>query len=200
MNKLPHFFILITILFALVVIGCNTTKDTNNPSACKTNGTVEDLTGLDGCGLLIVLENGDKYLPTTNDFEGKTLAAGQKISFGYKEAEAMASICMAESKIVELTCLTILAENPIPEKIPCLDITKPMEIEWMAKAIKSHQPKTITKYAYRTDGWAYILKGKEVHMYDCQGTLVCSDESGDIAPCAKLTMPGATGALIWEAN
>ena len=195
MNKL-HILLSVSFFSSLILLtACKTSKSSGDYSKCTTNGTVQDFSGLDGCSLLIVLENGDKYLPTNPEVDGKVLKAGQNIQFGYKEGEDMVSICMSESKIVELTCLNILEEAPIPEKIPCLDITKPMEVTWMAKMIKSHQPEQILKYAYRTDGWAYLFKGKETLMYDCQGTLVCEKSESD---CLKLVMPGAKGQIIWQ--
>ena len=181
----------------LLFMACNTSKKSKGNESCEQMATVQDFSGLDGCGILIVLDNGDKYLPIADEFEGKKLQAGQKISFGYKEAEAMASICMAESKIIELTCLNILEEG-IPEKIPCDDINEPMSKEWMAKLLKSHQPEQVIKYNYRTDGWAYLFTGKKVYLYDCQGTLICENAEGSTEECTKLVMPGAKGKIIWQ--
>lgn len=85
-------------------LACGTNKQTNdNSMSCKTNGTVKDYTGLDGCGLLIELENGDKLEPmeVADDFE---LKDGQKIAFDYEEVEDVASICMV-GKIVRITCI-----------------------------------------------------------------------------------------------
>lgn len=181
----------------ILTLACNTAKKSNGNDACEQMATVQDFSGLDGCSLLIVLENGDKYLPTSNEFEGTKLVAGQKISFSYEEAEAMASICMAESKIIELTCLSIL-EGSIPEKTPCDDINEPMSKDWMAKLLKSHQPEQVIKYDYRTDGWAYLFTGKKVYLYDCQGTLICENTEGSTEECIKFVMPESKGKIIWQ--
>lgn len=85
-------------------MACGTSKQTNDDTmTCKTNGTVKDYAGLDGCGLLIELKNGDKLEPmeVVDDFK---LKDGQNIAFDYEEVEDMASICMA-GKIVRITCI-----------------------------------------------------------------------------------------------
>ena len=64
MRSLLFFFCIVCIL------SCKTKKDVseNKHSDCKITATVKDFHGLDGCKFLIVLENGDKLLPTkTND-------------------------------------------------------------------------------------------------------------------------------------
>jgi len=63
--------------------------------------TLKDLTGLDGCGILIELENGTKLEPTnlsvySNDV---SIEDGKKVWIKYHEVE-MASICMVGPMIV----------------------------------------------------------------------------------------------------
>jgi hypothetical protein len=74
-------------------------------SACITNGTIKDFTGLDGCKFLIVLENGDKLLPAKVSDESFEFTDGQKIRFDFVELEDAMSICMAEKMIIEITCI-----------------------------------------------------------------------------------------------
>jgi len=50
-------------MFCLLSCGGNKGVPNDNSTACSTTGTVKDFTGLDGCKLLIVLENGDKMEP-----------------------------------------------------------------------------------------------------------------------------------------
>jgi hypothetical protein len=60
-----------------------------------TKATIKDFTGLDGCGMLIVLENGDEIEPSNlNNFSSSvSISDGQKVWVKYHEIGAM-SICM----------------------------------------------------------------------------------------------------------
>jgi len=60
-----------------------------------TKATIRDYTGLDGCGMLIVLENGDEIEPSNlNNFSSTvSISDGQKIWVKYHEIGG-ASICM----------------------------------------------------------------------------------------------------------
>jgi hypothetical protein len=80
------------------------------PSACKKNtacveGIARDYTGLDGCGMLIDLNNGDRLMPVSIP-AGVTWVARKKICIRYKEKPAF-NICMA-GKTVEIISLTYL--------------------------------------------------------------------------------------------
>lgn len=90
-------FIFISILF---LFSCNRTSCENAQAA-----TIEDYTGLDGCGLVIKLQNGTVLEPVNlNDF-GITPTDGMKVWLKYHEVSGMASICMV-GPIVEIDCLT----------------------------------------------------------------------------------------------
>lgn len=105
MNTIRNIKLLLVFgLFSL--ISCHSGKSSDGANGCNTQGTVEDYTGMDGCRLLIVTEDGKKLLPGNildSDFQ---LVAGQKISFDYRPIDMM-SVCMAEDQIVEITCIKI---------------------------------------------------------------------------------------------
>lgn len=187
-------------IFVLCSLGaCKVQKgNTSNDSACNTSGKVQDFTGLDGCKLLIVLENGDKYLPTTPEFEGTKLEAGQEISFGYEEVEAMASICMAESKTIEFTCLKVTSAIPI--KPECFNTEQPTSVAWMKKLMLKLKPESISKYTFRTDGWAYFFQGKSNYLYDCQGNLICDTQKNKSEDCLKFVENRTKGTIIFQAE
>jgi len=67
-----------------------------------TKATIRDYTGFDGCGMLIVLENGDEIEPSNlNNFSSTvSISDGQKVWVKYHEIGAM-SICM-EGPTVEI--------------------------------------------------------------------------------------------------
>ena len=77
-----------------------------NNDACKDwiDATIENKTGLDGCGWVLKLNNGS-YLEPTNisDFDIE-LIDGKPVSLSYVEASGMLSICMI-GKIVNINCM-----------------------------------------------------------------------------------------------
>lgn len=77
------------------------------PGACDCSypysGEIVDYTGLDGCGLMIELSNGEVLEPKTwpADF---TPVEGMQIELNYREITSVASVCMA-GKIAEILCV-----------------------------------------------------------------------------------------------
>lgn len=86
---------------------------------CVYNAVVEDFTGLDGCGYLFKLDNGD-YLepvwtwrcgtpPVSEDAEENPLMGfqfehGKRVRIGFNETNDFGSICM-KGKMVFITCV-----------------------------------------------------------------------------------------------
>ena len=93
------FFLFVLLSSSLTFISCH--KDCN----CKNSvdGELKNFTGLDGCGWVIVLDDGSKLEPTNLASFNVPLVDGQKISVSYHEIQA-ASICMV-GKMVEIECL-----------------------------------------------------------------------------------------------
>ena len=91
MNRL--YFLLIFLLF---LISCS------KSNISWTSATIQDLTGLDGCGLVIQLED-QSYLEPINlsDFSSTaTISDNQKVQVKYQEING-ASSCMV-GKIIEI--------------------------------------------------------------------------------------------------
>lgn len=63
------------------------------------------MTGLDGCGFLIELDNGTKLNPVEYAVKSFNFEDGQRIRFSYKEVDMM-NVCMA-GQTVKITCLEI---------------------------------------------------------------------------------------------
>ena len=85
------------------------------PAGCSETAEVVDFTGLDGCGLMIVLKDGTRLNPEKRVYVQApkreddplyyfTLVAGEKVKVSYKETSG-ADICMA-GKQVFITCIT----------------------------------------------------------------------------------------------
>ena len=79
--------------------------------SCKKNqvdeytGLIKDYTGLDGCGLMIDLDNGNRLEPVKNS-SGIILEKNKRVVITYKSVPA-ASICLA-GETVEIVSLRYL--------------------------------------------------------------------------------------------
>jgi PKD repeat protein len=74
---------------------------------CSLTGTVMDYTGLDGCGLLIILDNGETLQPA-EVVPNFVLKEGQRVRLSYTELTDRAGICM-KGKIVRIDCIEELS-------------------------------------------------------------------------------------------
>lgn len=86
------------IFFFLLFASCNRTSCENAQAA-----TIEDYTGLDGCGLVIKLQSGEVLEPVNLNSFNFTPTDGMKVWLKYHEV-GLASICMV-GPIVEIDCL-----------------------------------------------------------------------------------------------
>jgi hypothetical protein len=90
--------LLILLASSFILSSCDRTSCENAQAA-----TIEDYTGLDGCGLVIKLQNGAVLEPINlNDFN-ITPTDGMKVWVKYHEV-GMMSICMV-GPTVEIDCL-----------------------------------------------------------------------------------------------
>ncbi len=91
------------ILIALLAAGIFSCKKTSPPA--EMYGVVKDMTGLDGCGIMIILDSGLK-LEIRGMPLGVMLEKDKRVAVTYKRVQAI-SICMA-GDIVEITSLRYL--------------------------------------------------------------------------------------------
>lgn len=84
---------------------CNSNQNSDNMKD-KIVGEVKDFSDLDGCGYLIVLEDGKKLQPGEIVDENWEWKDGQKIVFSYEPMPDMMSICMA-GEIVKITAIEL---------------------------------------------------------------------------------------------
>lgn len=81
--------------------------DPQDPCDTPQIGFIKDLTGLDGCGMVIVL--GDKTLePVGTDLKAKGFKDGEPIQFAYEPVNAL-SICMV-GQTVNILCINSLQD------------------------------------------------------------------------------------------
>lgn len=98
--------LLLILTLPLLLMANRCTTDTEEvENNCNTVGLVVDMTGLDGCGLMIQLEDG-KRLEVVNMPEGESLHAGDEVMFDYEPADGM-SICMS-GEMVNITCYKVV--------------------------------------------------------------------------------------------
>jgi len=90
------------------------------------------------------------------------------------------------------------SQAQVPNIPTCHNTEDPFSVDWLKVAWKKHQPESITKYAYRTNGWAYFFQGKTMYLYDCQGTLVCEARMQEAKDCLQFVEDRGKGLVIWQ--
>ncbi len=164
------FRLLLHLILITLATSCGSTKKTTSVvETCDTNGTLLDLSNLDGCTWIILTDDGEKLLPMDwpPDFQK---VDGQSIRYHATPIEGMNN-CMAEDRMVKLDCVKSIEGKPA--KPTCHNTTKPMEVKWMRLFIARNNIEQIEKYPY-LDKYAYLFKGgNNNYLYDCQGTLLC---------------------------
>ena len=88
------------VLIALMLYGCSGMASCSNGKT----GKLVDSSGLDGCGWLIELGNGDYLQPLNLKDHKLQLSDGMSVKFDYDEIDTMGGICM-KGKIVRLSCI-----------------------------------------------------------------------------------------------
>ena len=82
------------------------TKEDNALCPNGVKATLKNLTGLDGCSWVLVLENGKKLEPTNlKKFDNIKLEDGKEVFVQYETKPLAASICMVGT-IVEIICIS----------------------------------------------------------------------------------------------
>ena len=93
--------LLMGILIFTLFMACNETPCKNG-----VKGTIKDLKGLDGCGMVILLENDITLIPLNlEDFELDQLD-GQEVILSYTIEQDAMGICMT-GEMVTIDCLVI---------------------------------------------------------------------------------------------
>ena len=97
--KRNPFIYLLAFILVLHLSGCNKGTCENAQKA-----KIKDLTGLDGCGMVIQLQNGSYLEPTNLHEMDIEIKDGQKIWISYHSIPNLSSICMV-GEIVEIECI-----------------------------------------------------------------------------------------------
>ncbi len=189
-------FLLFLAVLSLIV-ACKSQQPATIAGTCLTIGTVVDFDGLDGCGYLIEIK-GDKLLNPVVIPEGFRFRKGQTVRFDYQVLHDMASICMAESEMVQITCIMDAKFNNEP--IECSKITNPFAVEWMDRAIDRHNPVRIIKYQ-KGSTWVFAFKAEpsSTFLYDCDGNQICESTGNENDDCHRQHLYFLNkGVTIWQ--
>lgn len=108
--------LLLASLFALSIVfsGCyeEDEADKNGRADCLNQATFQDFTGLDGCGFLLILQDGqsEERLEAVNlaDFD-VVPTEGMEVCIDFTDATDAASICMA-GRLIELQSIVQVEE------------------------------------------------------------------------------------------
>lgn len=112
--------LLFAYVLAVGLLTCSEERQYYSPPAeCPHEATVVDYSNLDGCGLMLELKDGTRLIPLRlvyiqaptpeqDPIYHFNLVAGEKVHFGYREAEGVTT-CMA-GEVVFVTC--IRSANP----------------------------------------------------------------------------------------
>ena len=94
--------------FAVIFILFFSLNCSDEETSCEIKATLRDYTGLDGCGFVLVLDNGEVLemggFDEEPDFQFND---GMEVSISYEEMQGVATICMVGS-IVRIMCMDII--------------------------------------------------------------------------------------------
>ena len=96
MKKSIQSIALLFICFSIYLVACH-----KNDCNGTVEATIKDLKGLDGCGFVIELNNGDYLEPTNLTDFAINIQDGQKVWISYSPNTQMMSICMV-GQIVDI--------------------------------------------------------------------------------------------------
>ena len=165
-------------LTLLITLSCfsaaNSGCKAKTSSDCEHRAVVIDKSGLDGCTLLLKLEDGSEMLPVNlGDFR-LNLAAGDEVTITYQLVEDGMSICMAQDAMISLECIQ-LTTNASADCEPVID---PFEVQWMKAEIRNSDPVRIEEHTVDERVFVHFLGQQRARrVFTCSGILIC--ESGD---------------------
>ena len=102
---MKRFLPLLILTGLLFIISC---EDKDETLDCDIKATLRDYTGLDGCGFVLVLDNGEVL--EMGDFDEDPdfqFNDGMEVSISYEEMQGMATTCMV-GPIVRIMCMEII--------------------------------------------------------------------------------------------
>lgn len=171
-------------------------QDNTRPEPPYTTGTIRDVTGLDGCGLLIYADDGKKYQPIEIPEWAGELKDGMRVKFAFDIMENVMSTCMAEDANIRLNQIMPLDKEPRP----CAKVVDPYETEWLAPIVNEKNPTSITEFTYEDERAYYLQCGTVGYLYHCRGYLICEVPDRIENECTKKISTLQDAKVIWVRN
>lgn len=115
------FLLLLSLLLLSAVTSCQKSEIVPKQT-CGTLATIRDLRGLDGCGFVLELDNGERLEPVYDYgfcgtpplpapvIDDVQFIDGKRVSIAYTERPDLGSICMV-GKVVEITCISLVTTD-----------------------------------------------------------------------------------------
>ena len=94
--------LMVSVLLALMAGKCSDSK-------CEVFARITDQTDLDGCGLMLELEDKSLLLPANLGDYDIEVADGDTVAVSYKVVPDAMSACMREDATVTLTCIEVIS-------------------------------------------------------------------------------------------
>jgi len=161
----------IFILIFVSSVSCKTPKTSKaDMSTTGTIATVVDYTGLDGCGKMLMLDDGRILLPTDAADAMAVCHYGQRVIINFTEMEPMVSICMTE----DLTA-----------SIQTLDLAEKVDFSWMDSIVKKSKPYNIHRCSDDNGEFIYMKTGKKSTAYTLEGKEICSTPGKAMSDCVR---------------
>ncbi len=190
----------ILLIFSCKTKQASTTTDNQVPvETCQTKATVIDMKNLDGCQFLLQVENGEKWLPMEISDPDFKFQDQQVIFFDYEEVTDYMSICMAENKGVNITCIkaSSKASNLPPA---CTEVPNLLKTNWIQQIIRDKKIWKITQYKDNSE-YVYLFKtNAKSYLYDCKGALICELSKNTENDCSKKLKTLSNQYVIWVQN
>jgi len=180
---------LLLFIILIAVFGCNGSKqstevDHSKPAdsskLCDELVTAKDFTGLDGCGMMMINEKGEKLLLAEN-IPGNNIKDGGRYKIGYTTLEGMASICMAENKIIRLTCIEVFGNSP--KQQDCQPSNNGFDTPFLKSLIDKNNIARIERFQMNAS-WVYKVSSLSSRtLYDCKGKELCGGDLRIFSEC-----------------
>jgi len=168
-----RFYPTVALLILLISTGvaCKTPKTNKQDMKAKgTMATVVDYTGLDGCGKMLLLDDGRLLLPMDGAEAMNVCHYGQRVTVNFTEQEAMVSICMAED---------------LSASIESLDLAESVDFSWMDSIVKKTKPYNIHRCSDDDGSFIYIQTGKRATAYTLDGEEICNTPGKAMSDCVR---------------
>lgn len=182
---------LCTILITTAAEKCDRPVET--ALLCRHLVTAKDLSGLDGCDILLEEADSTLLLATNLEEFAPELQDGESAMVGYEKQEDMVSICMAEKSIVTLTCF-----QKLPGMADCTQLVDPYRLEWSEKAMQEMDARKVELIYIGTVPAYRFTSSNASRIYACNGLLMCNSKAE--SDCSTLTKHVKEARVIYIVN